>query len=213
MGEEAEITERIDLIRGSIELTDSEYDKEKLQERLGKLTGGVAVIQVGGSSEVEVGELKDRIDDALCATRAAQAEGVVPGGGSALLNASKKLDELEGQNFDQNIGIKIVRDACRIPTKTICSNAGFEGSIVVDHLLSQDDPQHGFDASVGEYVNMIEKGIIDPTKVVRTALIDASGSASLMITTEAIVMDDPTEEKSGPGGMPGGGMGGMPGMM
>jgi chaperonin GroEL len=134
-GAKAEVDERVSSIGEQIEGTSSEYDKEKLQERLGRLTGGVAVIKVGGSSEVEVGELKDRIQDALCATRAAIDEGIVPGGGSALLFASKKLDSLNGENFDQNVGIKIVKQACRIPTKAICSNAGFEGSIVVDKLL------------------------------------------------------------------------------
>ena len=181
-----------------------------MQERVGRLTGGVAVIKVGGASEVEVGELKDRIQDALCATRAASDEGIVVGGGSALLYASRALDAVEGTNFDQNQGIQIVRQACRIPTKTICQNAGFEGSIVVDKLLEQDDLLRGFNAANGEYVNMREAGIIDPTKVVRTALVDASGVASLMITTEAMIVDMP--EPRGAGGAPDmGGMGGMGG--
>ena len=156
---------------------------------MGRLTGGVAIIKVGGASEVEVGELKDRIQDALCATRAAAEDGIVAGGGSALLFASHKLDNLKGDNFDQNVGIGIIREACKIPTKTICSNAGFEGSIVVDKLLEGKNAHRGFNAANGEYVNMIESGIIDPVKVVRTALVDASGVASLMITTEAMVVE------------------------
>ena len=134
-GDKADISERVETIESSIEVTTSEYDKEKLQERLGRLTGGVAVIKVGGASEVEVGELKDRIEDALCATRAASEEGVVPGGGVALLYAQRALDSIKGQNFDQDIGIKIVKEACKVPCKTICQNSGFEGSVVVDKLL------------------------------------------------------------------------------
>jgi len=153
-GEKADIDDRVETIYRQMENSTSEYDKEKLQERAGRLTGGVAVIKVGGASEVEVGELKDRIQDALCATRAAADEGIVVGGGSALLFASKKLDKLEGANFDQNVGIGIVRAACKIPTKTICQNAGFEGSIVVDKLLEGGDDGRGFDASTGEYVDM-----------------------------------------------------------
>ena len=160
-----------------------------MQERLGRLTGGVAVIKVGGSSEVEVGELKDRIQDALCATRAASEEGIVPGGGSALLYASKKLDTLKGDNFDQDVGIKIIKLACKIPCKTICQNAGFEGSIVVDKLLEEGNRTKGFDAAKGEYVDMIKSGIIDPTKVVRHAIVDASGVASLMLTTDAAIIE------------------------
>lgn len=138
-GEKAEVDERVDILARQVDQTTSEYDKEKLQERMGRLTGGVAIIKVGGSSEVEVSELKDRIQDALCATRAAADEGVVPGGGCALLYASSKLDSLKGKNFDQGIGIDIVRKACKIPCKTICSNAGFEGSIVVDKLTEAGD--------------------------------------------------------------------------
>ena len=214
-GTSEDVTERVDAIVASMENTTSEYDREKLQERMGRLTGGVAVIKVGGASEVEVSELKDRIQDALCATRAASEEGVVVGGGSALLYASKQLDDLEGENFDQNVGIGIVRKACRIPTKTICQNAGFEGSIVVDKLMEGNDMNKGFDASKGEYVDMKSKGIIDPTKVVRTALVDASGVASLMITTEAMIVEVPDPKPAGGapdmGGM--GGRGGMGGMM
>ena len=211
-GTSDDIQERVDAIVAAMENTTSEYDKEKLQERMGRLTGGVAVIKVGGASEVEVGELKDRIQDALCATRAASEEGVVVGGGSALLYASKKLDGLEGDNFDQKIGIELVRQACRIPTKTICQNAGFEGSIVVDKLIEGNDLNRGFDASKGVYVDMKTAGIIDPTKVVRTALVDASGVASLMITTEAMIIDSPDNKSPGDAGAMGG-MGGMGGMM
>merc|ERR1719225_881599 len=153
-GTSEDVNERVEAIAAGMEATSSEYDKEKLQERMGRLTGGVAVIKVGGASEVEVSELKDRIQDALCATRAASEEGIVVGGGSALLYASKKLDTLQGENFDQNIGVGIVKNACRIPTKTICQNAGFEGSIVVDKLTEGNDLNKGFDASKGEYVDM-----------------------------------------------------------
>ncbi len=173
------------------EKTTSEYDREKIEERMGRLTGGVAVINVGGSSEIEVGELKDRIDDALQSTRAASDEGIVPGGGKALLNASKTLSDLKGENFDQNIGIKIVREACKVPCKSICQNSGFEGSVVVDKLLEKSEIAQGFDANKGEYCDLVKKGIIDPTKVVRTALVDSCGVASLMITTEAIVAEEP----------------------
>jgi chaperonin GroEL len=186
---------------------------------LGKLTGGVAVIKVGGSSEVEVGELKDRIDDALCATRAAIDEGIVPGGGVALLKAIKALESVKGANFDQDIGIKIVREACKIPCKTICNNAGFEGSVVVDKLMGETSPTAGFDAAMGEYTDMIKRGIIDPAKVVKTALVDSSGIASLMITTEAMIVEHkdtsglgPNGAPAGMGGPPQGGMGGMGGM-
>ena len=208
-GEKAEVEERVSTIAAAIETTTSEYDREKLKVRVGRLTGGVAVIKVGGASEVEVGELKDRIEDALCATRAAHDEGIVPGGGTALLYASKKLEKLEGANFDQNIGIKIVKDACKIPCKTICMNSGEEGSIIVQKLLEADVHSHGFDASVGEYCDLLKRGIIDPTKVVRTAITDACGVASLMITTEAMIVEAKTE--GGAAGGPPGGMGGMGG--
>jgi chaperonin GroEL len=187
-GSKEDVDERVDTIAQQMDATDSGYDKEKLQERMGRLTGGVAVIKVGGASEVEVGELKDRIEDALCATRAAADEGIVPGGGVALLYASRKLDSLTPANFDQGVGIDIVKKACKIPVQMICANAGFEGSVVVDKLLEAKDSGRGFNAATGEYVNMREAGIIDPTKVARTALIDASGVASLMVTTEAIVV-------------------------
>merc|ERR1711920_336146 len=212
-GDSSAVAERVESLARQQENTSSDYDSEKLQERIGRLNGGVAVIKVGGASEVEVGELKDRIQDALCATRAASDEGIVPGGGSALLYASKKLDNLKGANFDQGVGIDIVRKAVRIPTKTICENAGFEGSIVVDKLVEGNDVSRGFDASCGEYVNMRDAGIIDPTKVVRTALIDASGVASLMITTEAMIVELPEPKPAGPDPGAMGGMGGMGGMM
>ena len=209
-GDKKDLEERIDTIKKQIGKTNSDYEKEKLQERLGKLTGGIAVIKVGGSSEIEVGELKDRIDDALCATRAAIDEGIVPGGGVALLNSIKSLKDLKGENFDQDIGIKIVREACKMPCKIISNNAGFEGSVIVDKLMSQDDPSYGFDAATGEFTDLIKRGIIDPTKVVRTAIVDSAGIASLMITTEAMVVEQKDETK-GPGGAQGG-MGGMGGM-
>lgn len=187
-GESDEIKERVSTIENAMEVTTSEYDREKLGERLGRLTGGVAVIKVGGASEVEVSELKDRIEDALCATRAAYEEGIVPGGGTALLYASSVLDGVEGANFDQNIGVKIVREACKIPCKTICNNSGYEGSVVVDKLMEANVKNHGYDASTGEFCDMTKRGIIDPTKVVRTAITDSCGVASLMITTEAMIV-------------------------
>lgn len=212
-GEKTDIDERIEAIKQEIDNTSSDYAKEKAQERLGKLTGGVAVIKVGGSSDVEVGELKDRIDDALCATRAAIDEGIVPGGGVALLNSLNALKGLEGENFDQNIGIKIIKEAIKMPCKIICNNAGFEGSVVVDKIQQETDSNVGFDAHSGEYTDLIKRGIIDPTKVVRTAIIDSSGIASLMITSEAMIVEekDDTPMPAAPaGGAPGmGGMGGM----
>lgn len=207
-GNAKDVEERIAQLRGQIENTTSEYEREKMQERLGKLTGGIAVIKVGGASEVEVGELRDRVDDALCATRAAVDEGIVTGGGVALLHCSRALEGLKGENFDQNIGIEIVKKACRVPCKAISDNAGFEGSVIVDKILQQNDSAHGFNAQTGKFVDLIKEGVIDPTKVVRTALLDASGVASLMITTEAMVVEIPEEKPAVPdmGGM--GGMGG-----
>jgi len=187
-GVKSDVEERVDTLGQQMDASESGYDKEKLQERMGRLTGGVAVIKVGGASEVEVGELKDRIEDALCATRAAADEGIVPGGGVALLYAARRLDNLTPANFDQGVGIDIVKKACKIPVQAICMNAGFEGSVVVDKLLEANDSGRGFDAAKGEYVNMRDVGIIDPTKVARTALVDAAGVASLMVTTEAIVV-------------------------
>lgn len=161
-----------------------------MQERIGRLADGVAVIKVGGTSEVEVSELKDRITDALCSTRAAIEEGIVPGGGVALLYASKSLENIDYDNFDQNIGAQIVKEACRIPCQTICNNAGEEGSVIVDKLLEKNDKTTGYDANKGKFTNMIKDGIIDPVKVVRCALIDATGIASIMLTTEASIYDE-----------------------
>jgi len=214
-GAKTEITERCDIIREAIGKTTSEYEGDKLKQRLAKLSGGVAVIKVGGASEVEVQERKDRIIDALSATRAAVSHGgIVPGGGSALLFASKNLEELKvstkSANFDQGQGVQIVQDALKIPCKTIAKNAGIEGAVVVDKILATGNYQMGFDAQNDRYVNMIEAGIIDPTKVVRTALIDAASIASLMTTTEVIICDAPSKGEPTPG-MPGG-MGGMGGM-
>jgi len=226
-GSIAAIEDRCELIRSNIARTTSEYEKEKLQERLAKLSGGVAMIKVGGSSEVEVGEKKDRVDDALNATRAAVEEGIVPGGGSALLYASQILDgaavgtDIGGSiivNTDQLVGVDIVKRAIRAPAMTIVNNAGGSGEVVVGKLLEQaagnTKATWGFNSSTDEYVDLVEAGIIDPTKVVRTALVDASGVASLMTTTEAMIVDapKPAGEAAPPmGGM--GGMGGMHGMM
>ncbi len=171
-------------------MTTSDYDKEKLNERLGKLTGGVAVIKIGGASEVEVNELKDRINDALCATRAAVAEGIVSGGGSALLYASRILKNLKLDNFDQQIGVKIVEEALKIPCIAICDNAGLPGVLIANQLLEQTDENLGMDAQNGNKVDMIKAGIIDPTKVVRTAIVGAVRVSSLMLTTEAMVVDE-----------------------
>jgi chaperonin GroEL len=209
-GKKEDITARINQIKAQIEETTSDYDREKLQERLAKLAGGVAVIRVGGSSEVEVKERKDRVDDAMHATKAAVEEGIVAGGGVALLFASKVLTALNPVNNDQKVGIDIVRKAIQSPVRQIAENAGSEGSIVVGKLTDKDDPNFGFDAQSGEYKDMVAAGIIDPTKVVRVALQDAASVAGLLITTEAMVGDRP-EPKPAPGMAPGG-MGGMGGM-
>ncbi len=211
-GEKGEIDARISQIKAQIEETTSDYDKEKLQERLAKLAGGVAVIRVGGATEVEVKERKDRVDDAMHATRAAVEEGIVAGGGSALLFASKALDSLKGDNDDQQAGIDIIRKACQAPVRQIAANAGAEGSIVVGKLSDKSDAAFGYDAQNDNYVNMIEAGIIDPAKVVRTALQDAASVSGLLLTTEATITDAPDEGKAAAGGMPPGGMGGMGGM-
>ncbi|KAG7562089.1 hypothetical protein FFLO_02468 [Filobasidium floriforme] len=198
-GSKEMINGRCEQIRGVMnDVTTSEYDRTKLQERLAKLSGGVAVIKVGGSSEVEVGEKKDRYDDALNATRAAVEEGIVPGGGTALLKASLQLNDIKVANFDQQLGVSIIRSAITRPARTIVENAGEEGSVVVGTLLDKYASQfnYGYDASVGEYCDMIEKGILDPVKVVRTALTDASGVASLLTTSECCVVD--AEDKSAP---------------
>ena len=203
------IEARIGQIKRQIEDTSSDYDKEKLQERLAKLAGGVAVIRVGGSTEVEVKERKDRVDDALNATRAAVEEGIVPGGGVALLKASKVLDGFKGDNADQEAGVAIVRRALQAPIRQIAENAGVEGSIVVGKVLENASASFGFNAQTEEYVDMIAAGVMDPAKVVRTALQDAASIAGLMITTEAAIVESPKKGNGGGGGMPGGGMGGM----
>ena len=208
-GKKPEIEARIGQIKGQIEETSSDYDREKLQERLAKLAGGVAVIRVGGSTEVEVKEKKDRVDDALNATRAAVEEGIVPGGGTALLRASKFID-CKGANADQEAGINIVRRALQAPARQIATNAGEEASIVVGKILDQNSATFGFNAQTGEYGDMIAMGIVDPVKVVRTALQDAASVAGLLVTTEAMVAELPKKD-SAPA-MPGGGMGGMGGM-
>ena len=209
-GKKADIEARIGQIKQQIEDTTSDYDKEKLQERLAKLAGGVAVIKVGGSSEIEVKERKDRVDDALNATRAAVEEGIVPGGGVALLWAAKSL-KVKGDNEDQEAGISIIRRALQAPIRQIAENAGVEGSIVVGKVTDHKSPSFGFDAQTGEYGDLIRKGIIDPAKVVRVALQDASSVAGLLVTTEAMVAERPKKDSGSPA-MPGGGMGGMGGM-
>jgi len=200
-GSEADIKSRVEQIRAQIETTTSDYDKEKLQERLAKLAGGVAVIKVGGASEVEVKERKDRVDDALHATRAAVEEGIVPGGGTALLYATKALAGLKGANDDQTRGIDIVRKAILAPVRQIAQNAGHDGAVISGNLLREDDEKQGFNAATDTYENLVEAGVIDPTKVVRTALQDAASVAGLLITTEAAITDAP-EDKAGGGGMP-----------
>jgi chaperonin GroEL len=209
-GKKKEIEGRCAQIRAQVEETTSDYDREKLQERLAKLAGGVAVIRVGGSTEVEVKEKKDRVEDAMHATRAAVEEGVVAGGGVALLYATKAISKLEGANPDQKTGIDIVRRALQSPARQIVENAGIDGAVVVGKLLEQKDFNYGFDAQAGEYTNMVAKGIIDPTKVVRCALQDAASVASLLITTEAMVAERPKKDAApAGGGHPGGGMGDM----
>jgi chaperonin GroEL len=213
-GKKGEIEGRVNQIRAQIEETTSDYDREKLQERLAKLAGGVAVIRVGGATEIEVKEKKDRVEDAMHATRAAVEEGIVAGGGTALLYATKSLAKLEGENDDQNVGINIIRKAIMAPVRQIAQNAGFDGAVISGKLLEQKDTNHGFDAQAGEYVDLVKAGIIDPTKVVRTALQDAASVAGLLITTEAMVADKPEPAGAGAPAMPDmGGMGGMGGMM
>ncbi|KAF3793522.1 Chaperonin [Nymphaea thermarum] len=185
-------------LRSAIEASNSDYDREKLQERLAKLSGGIAVIKIGGASEAEVGEKKDRVTDALNATKAAVEEGIVPGGGVALLYASRELEKLQTANLDQKVGVQIIQNALKTPVYTIASNAGVEGAVVVGKLLEQDNLDLGYDASKGEYVDMVKAGIIDPVKVIRTALVDAASVSSLMATTEAVVVELPKEEKNVP---------------
>ena len=214
-GKKSDIEARCNQIRQQIEETTSDYDKEKLQERLAKLAGGVAVIKVGGATEVAVKERKDRVEDALNSTRAAVEEGVVVGGGCALLYASQELDKIKVKGSDQKAGVAIVKKALEAPIRQITANAGVDGSVVVGKLLEGKKPSQGFDAQEEEYCDMFEKGIIDPTKVVRTALQDAASIAGVLVTTEAMVADKPEEKDSGPpgGGMPPGGMGGGMGGM
>ena len=211
-GKKTEIEARCSQIKQQVEETTSDYDKEKLQERLAKLAGGVAIIKVGGATEVEVKERKDRVEDALNATRAAVEEGIVVGGGCALLYASQSLDSLKVKGDDQKAGVTLVAKALQTPIRQITLNAGVDGSVVVGKLLEQNKKNQGYDAQNEEYVDMFAKGIIDPLKVVRTALQDAASIAGLLVTTEAMVADKPEEkDNSGAGGMPGG-MGGMGGM-
>jgi len=205
-GKKVDIEARISQIKAQIEETTSDYDREKLQERLAKLAGGVAVLRVGGATEIEVKERKDRVDDAVHATRAAVEEGILPGGGVALLRAVKALEKLKGQNNDQRTGIEIVKKAISWPARQIVINAGEDGSIIIGKILEKDTYSYGYDAQSGEYVNMMSKGIIDPTKVVRAALQGAASVAGLLITTEAMVADVPKKQSTA---MPGGGMGGM----
>jgi len=215
-GAKAEIEARVTQIRNQIEETSSDYDREKLQERVAKLAGGVAVIRVGGMTEVEVKERKDRVDDALNATRAAVQEGVVVGGGVALVQAANALAGVSGENSDQDAGIAIVRKAIEAPLRQIAENAGVDGAVVAGKIRESGDAAFGFNAQTEEYGDMFAYGVIDPAKVVRTALEDAASIAGLLITTEAMVADKPAKEGAGgaPGGMPDmGGMGGMGGMM
>jgi chaperonin GroEL len=208
-GKKKEIEARVGQIKTQIEETTSDYDKEKLQERLAKLAGGVAVIRVGGATEVEVKEKKDRVEDALNATRAAVEEGIVPGGGVALLRAKKAVGRINNDNADVQAGINIVLKALETPLRQIAENSGVEGSIVVGKILENKSETFGFDAQTEEYVDMVDKGIIDPAKVVRAALQDAASVAGLLVTAEAIVAEAPKKQAPGPAMPPGGGMGGM----
>ena len=211
-GKKADIQARITQIKAQIEETTSDYDREKLQERLAKLAGGVAVLRVGGATEIEVKERKDRVDDAMHATRAAVEEGILPGGGVALLRGIKALEKLKVHNDDQRTGIEIVKKAISWPARQIAINAGEDGSIVVGKILEKDTYAFGYDAQTGEYGNLVSKGIIDPTKVVRVALQGAASIAGLLITTEAMVAELPKKQSPAMPGGPGGGMGGMGGM-
>jgi chaperonin GroEL len=211
-GKKKDIEARVAQIKAQIEETTSDYDREKLQERLAKLAGGVAVIRVGGATEIEVKERKDRVDDAMHATKAAVEEGIVPGGGAALLYATRALDGLKVENHDQQVGIDIIRKALQTPARQIALNAGADGSLIVGKLLEGKNEKMGFNAQTGEYVDMIKDGVIDPTKVVRLALQDAASVAALLITTEAMVAERPKKDEAPAGGGGGGGMGGMGGM-
>ena len=212
-GKKSDIEARCDQIKQQVEETTSDYDKEKLQERLAKLAGGVAVVKVGGATEVEVKEKKDRVEDALNATRAAVEEGIVVGGGCALLYTSQDLGKVKIKGDDQKSGVEIIKKALQSPIRQITKNAGVDSSVVVGKLLEMNKPSHGYDAQTEQYVDMFKEGIIDPVKVVRTALQNAASIAGLLVTTEAMVADKPDEKDSGPGGMPAGGMGGMGGGM
>jgi chaperonin GroEL len=211
-GKKADIEARVKQIKAQIEETSSDYDREKLQERLAKLAGGVAVIKVGGATEVEVKERKDRVDDALHATRAAVEEGIVPGGGVALLRAAKALEALKPENDDQKVGINIVRKALQAPARQIAANAGEDGSVIVGKILENSKYSFGYNAQSHEYGDLYAQGVIDPTKVVRCALQDAASVSGLLITTEAMIADVPKKDAGHTHGAPGGGMGGMGGM-
>jgi chaperonin GroEL len=212
VGAKTEIEARCNQIRAQAEETTSDYDREKLQERLAKLAGGVAVIRVGGATEVEVKERKDRVDDAMHATRAAVEEGIVPGGGVALVRSTAALESLKPENRDQEVGIEIVRRALQAPARNIAENAGAEGSVIVGKLLEGKDDNQGYDAKTGQFTDMIKAGVIDPTKVVRSALQNAASVAGLLITTEAMVAEKPEPKEPMPAGPDMGGMGGMGGM-
>ncbi|MYH38418.1 MAG: chaperonin GroEL, partial [Rhodospirillaceae bacterium] len=209
-GDKAQIEGRCGQIRQQVEETTSDYDREKLQERLAKLAGGVAVIRVGGATEVEVKEKKDRVDDAMHATRAAVEEGIVAGGGVALINSMSALDALDVEDDDQRVGVNIVRKAIQSPVRQIAENSGEDGSVVAGKIMEHNDSNWGFNAQSGEYEDLVKAGIIDPTKVVRAALQDAASVAGLLVTTEAMVAEKP--EKKAAGGPPGGGMPDMGGM-
>ena len=211
-GKKSDISARCDQIKQQVEETSSDYDREKLQERLAKLAGGVAVIKVGGATEVEVKEKKDRVEDALNATRAGVEEGIVVGGGCALLYASQDLDKVKVKGSDQKAGVDIVKSALEAPIRQITTNAGVDGSVIVGKLLETKKPSQGYDAQTEQYVDMFKEGIIDPVKVVRTALQDAASISGLLVTTEAMVADKPEEKDAAGGGMPPGVMGGMGGM-
>ena len=212
IGEKSEIEARCSQIRAQAEETTSDYDREKLQERLAKLAGGVAVIRVGGATEVEVKERKDRVDDAMHATRAAVEEGIVPGGGVALVKSIAVLGKLKPANRDQEVGVEIVRRALQSPARNIAENAGAEGSVIVGKLLESKDANEGYDATTGTFTNMVKAGVIDPTKVVRSSLQNAASVAALLITTEAMVADQPEPKEAAPAAPDMGGMGGMGGM-
>merc|ERR1712142_754644 len=214
-GEQEAVNDRCQSIRQMVDMTESTYEKEKLNERLAKLSGGVAVLKIGGVSEVEANEKKDRVTDALNATRAAVEEGTVCGGGMALLYSSLILNSVKGQNQDQQYGVNIVRTAVKVPAYTIVKNAGLEGAVIAGKLLEEGNPYStkGYDSQNEKYVDMFEAGIIDPVKVVRTALCDAASVAALMSTTEAVIVEEPKEEKPKLSPGMGGNMGGMGGMM